>query len=130
VLTIPFLFQQNPAPVFDCVVVEIVGDKAVTVCDSRNQIPKCTNSSDPNCLQSVIDWPLNIWPDAWPKAERGAVVHAKWVDGHFTPVPCKSEQMHGLYDRPALNAVKGDPGFDCSKAPSAFIQDLLERMKQ
>jgi hypothetical protein len=133
VLTIPFLFQQNPTPVFDCVVTDVKGGEAITVCDiSKTGLSGAGSMSSYN--RSPFAIPLESWPEQWKKPERGLIVRAAWGE-KFQPLPCKSNEMHGLYDRPALNSGRAmgereSGAVDCTQPPSAFIRDLLERMNK
>lgn len=133
-LFLTLLTPQNPTPqVFDCLVTEIAGDTAVTVCDSRNRIPECTGRSDLNCLLAIIDYPLDRWPFAWGFARKGSVVRAEWIEGHLRPVDCTAEPRTGDYKRDDLNGggalARREKASKCSGATSAFIRELLERMK-
>jgi hypothetical protein len=90
-LVIPLLLllttQQDKT--FTWQVTEQFADAITVKADVRNPDPACTTSTDPLCVNWMLDIPVKYWPaDQWGKRPHvGDKLPAKWKEaGKFEPV--------------------------------------------
>jgi hypothetical protein len=131
VLTIPFFFPQTPAPgVFDSVVTEKTATYTTVTWE-------CAETPGKACSLRI---PTSEWGHGnyryWPEqVSKGQLLKAVFFVGRLKSIPGCQERLaeeikaycQGLDCRPPINSLMPE---DCARQQTAFIRELLERMKK